>query len=105
MANATARRAANRLLQAGAFVRGGDAEEAAAEVASLAAVLGALRTAWDGETGDTDTGGDVGEDVGDRAVHNLDLVAFKLERQLSEVRRCKLISSDPWIESRMVSTC
>ena len=69
VANATARRAANRLLQAGAFVRGGDVAAAAAEVAATAAVLKSLN--------DND--------------HNMDLVALKLERTLTEEERGRVL--------------
>lgn len=71
MATATARRASNRLLQAGAFVRGRHLDEAAAEVAALAAVLAALRTA---------------------GTEHMDMVAFGLEQQLREEERSVVLS-------------
>lgn len=76
VANAVARRAYNRLLQAGASVRSGDEATAAAEVLALAAVLGALG----GSRGGSD---------------HLELVALGLERLLRDEERRKVMALLP----------
>ena len=66
MANATARKSAAGLLQAGAVVRSGDADGARADLIRLARTLATFKAS---------------------AGEYLDLVAFGLEQQLSEAER------------------
>ena len=66
VANATARKSAAALLQAGASVRGGEAESARVDLKKLTSVLRTFRAC---------------------AGEYLDLVAFGLEQQLSEAER------------------